>query len=155
MGFVATEVAGTVVHLFNYIDNFSLLCLIKIEEYPQITTKDLNVINLSFAEIWCEKTLNQMKVFLENRKFINKKTCLCQDCIDDFDFDYNALPIIYNKVSDSIPLLIRTINRIVRKIFIEITYEDKIYLRRLSKFLLKIQSELQDKDLMNLFHFHN
>ena len=38
----------------------------------------------NFIEQWCQEKLHHLSLFLEHKKFISKKTCLCNVCIDNF-----------------------------------------------------------------------
>ena len=61
------ELTSLLVHLFQDIDNLSMLCLLQVEKYSEISKnnpyhrKITKARNIDLLERWCEKTLNGIK----------------------------------------------------------------------------------------------
>ena len=98
------DLSESLCHLFHYVDSISMICLISLEDFDN---DDSNLPNLhkrkilEGIELWCQKTIQQLKVFMENRKFIYKKTCLCEECIGILD--NHDISMIYDKILKLIP----------------------------------------------------
>ena len=86
------------------------------------------------------KTIQQLKVFMENRKFMYKKTCLCEECIGILD--NHDISMIYDKILKLIPQSMEILKN-MDVVQTCLTLNDKVYMKRLSKLLYDIQFDIQ------------
>ena len=130
-------------HLFHYVDSISMICLISLEDFDNVGPNSPNLHKrkiLEDIEHWCQKTIQQLKVFMENKKFIHKKTCLCEECIEILD-NYD-ISMIYDKILKLIPKSTEILKN-MDVVQTCLSRNDKVYMKRLSKLLYDIQFDIQ------------
>ena len=140
------QLTTPLVHLFQNIDYLSMLCLITLEDleneenflFVYNNPKLHRQKNVKFIEQWSQEKLDHLSLFLEHKKFVSKKTCLCNVCTDNFGrADDNK---IFSRILNSTSVIIAFIEEMPD--YGPITRTDKVYLNRLSTFIYNIQKEL-------------
>ena len=134
-------------HLFHYVDNLSMICLIVLEDLEEKKYTIFQQKIIQDIENWCQKVLKKLSIFLENDKFIRNKTCICIEYTTIFGNDNGDILQIYYKILNLLPEVVTDVKQIDMKCHC-MTRNDKIFITRLSRFLNEIQSE------MCYDHFH-
>ena len=138
------------VHLFHYMDNLSMLCLIVLEDLEQEASFDSDNLEpqktvMQNIEKWCQNVLTKLSIFLNNDKFIRNKTCFCEECASMLGNDNEDILQIYYKILDTLPEILSSIKQVDMTCYC-ITPNHKVYTIRLSRFINEMKDEaVQDQ----------